>query len=380
MGARRAAGYVAAAMKIRLASFNLNNLFERPRLLQLPGFSTTAAKVLKDVERLTALLESTSYAGAIGGEIVALLTKYGFAKKNGGNEWFDVQQVRAKLFSVGQTGLKLKAAGRADWLGWVELKREDVNNAAIKNTARVVAAVNADVLCTVETESRPAMDRFNAQALRPAQASYPHFLLVDGNDPRGIDVGVFSRFPIRSVRSHVDDTFAGANGKPYVVFSRDCAEYEIALPDGRTLWLLANHFKSQGYGTPASNDAKRLKQTQRVREILLARFDLKKDLVVVAGDFNAAPTSASLKPLLTTPNLRDAFDAPVFAGQPRWTYHGGKQQLDYLLLSKPLFAAIKAVGIERRGVWMKGVTPFPEVTGDANAASDHAAVWAEVEV
>lgn len=367
-------------MKLRLASFNLNNLFERPRVLQLPGFSATAAQVLKDIERLTVLLESASYADATGAEIVALLTKYGFAKKNGSNEWFDIQQARGKLFSLGKTGLTLKAAGRADWLGWVDLKREDVNDDAIKNTARVVAAVNADVLCTVETESRPALDRFNAQALRPAQANYPHFLLVDGNDPRGIDVGVFSRFPIRSVRSHVDDTYTGANGKPYVVFSRDCAEYEIELPGGRTLWLLANHFKSQGYGTPASNDAKRLKQTQRVREILLERFDLKKELVVVAGDFNAEPTSASLKPLLTTPNLRDAFEASVFKNQPRWTYHGGKQQLDYLLLSKPLFAAVKTVGIERRGMWMKGVTPFPEVTGDTNAASDHAAVWAEVEV
>lgn len=367
-------------MKLRLASFNLNNLFERPRLLQLPGFSASAAKVLKDVERLTSLLENPSYAGAVGSEIVALLTKYGFAKKNGGNEWFAIQQIRGKLFSVGQAGLKLKAAGRADWLGWIELKREDVNDIAIRNTARVVAAVNADVLCTVETESRPAMDRFNKQALRPANATYPHFLLVDGNDERGIDVGVFSRFPIRSVRSHVDDTFAGTNGKLYPIFSRDCAEYEIELPGGRTLWLLANHFKSQGYGTPASNDAKRLKQTQRVREILLARFDLKQDLVAVAGDFNAEPKSGSLKPLLTTPHLRDAFDAPVFKNQPRWTYHGGKQQLDYLLLSKPLFDAVRAVGIERRGMWTKGVEPFPEVNDEANAASDHAAVWADVEV
>ncbi|WP_415910438.1 endonuclease/exonuclease/phosphatase family protein [Oleiharenicola sp. Vm1] len=358
-------------MKMRLASFNLNNLFERPRVLQLPGFSASAAKVLKDIERLTVLLESESYAGATGAEIVALLQGYGFAKTNGGNEWFDLQQARGKLFSVSKGRLALKAAGRADWLGWVDLKRENVNDRAIQNTARIVATANADVLCTVETESRPAMDRFNAQALRPAKAAYPHFLLVDGNDERGIDVGVFSRHPIRSVRSHVDDTFTGADRKPHRVFSRDCAEYEIELPGGRTLWLLANHFKSQGYGTPASNDAKRLRQTQRVREIL-RRFDLQKDLVVVAGDFNAAPQCASLQPLLTTPGLRDAFDSPKFAGQPRWTYHGGKQQLDYLLLSAPLFAGVAAVGIERAGLPSKG--------SEASAASDHAAIWAEVDL
>lgn len=365
-------------MKLRLASYNLNNLFQRPKLFELPGFSATAKAVLTDIERLTSLLERDSYAGAVGVEIVALLKKHGFATAKG-NPWFEVQQVRGKLFSAGKKGLTLKAAGRGDWLGWVELTREKVDDEATRNTARVVAAVKADVLCVVETESRPALERFNVQALKPLKAHYPHFLLIDGNDPRGIDVGVYSRFPIRCVRSHVDDTFTGQDGKPYRVFSRDCPEYEITLPDGRALWVLANHFKSQGYGTPASNDAKRLKQTTRVREILKS-FDLKKDLVVVAGDFNADPANASLKPLLTTPHLRDAFDAPPFAGQPRWTYHTGKQQLDYLMLSAPLFAAVKTVGAERRGMWKKSEVHFPEVTGLQNAASDHAAVWAEVEI
>lgn len=366
-------------MKLRLASYNLNNLFQRPRLFELPGFSATAKAVLTDVERLTTLLDKESYAGPTGGEIATLLKKYGFAKRNGGNDYFEVQQARGKLFSVGANGLTLKAAGRADWLGWVEVKREDVDGGAVQNTARVISAVDADVLCTVETESRPAMERFNTQALRPLKADYPHYLLVDGNDPRGIDVGLYSRFPIRCVRSHVDDTYTGKDRKAYRIFSRDCPEFEVSLPDGRTLWVLANHFKSQGYGTPAGNDAKRLKQTTRLRDIL-GRFDLKKDLVVVAGDFNADPASKSLAPLLTVPHLRDVFDAPVFAGQPRWTYHTGKQQLDYLLVSAPLFAALKAAGIERRGLWKKDEPHFPEITGPANAASDHAAVWADVEI
>lgn len=365
-------------MKLRLASYNLNNLFRRPKLLQLPGFSATARPVLKDVDTLSDLLAQDSYAGATGAKIIALLTKYGFASGKG-NPWFDVNQAKSKLFSASKGKLTLKAASRSDWLGWVELKAEEVNDEATRNTGRVIAAVQPDVLAVVEAESRPALVRFNDQVLKPQQAAFPHTLLVDGNDPRGIDVGVYSRHPIRSVRSHVDDTYIGKNNKPYRVFSRDCPEYEIGLPGGKTLWLLVNHFKSQGYGSPAGNDAKRLKQAERVRAIL-ARFDLTKDLIAVAGDFNAKPGHASIAPLLATPHLRDVCDAPVFAGQPRWTYHSGKQQLDYLLVSAPLFAAIKAVGIERRGMVAKGVTPFPEVTKDANAASDHAAVWAEMDI
>jgi len=366
-------------MKLRLATYNLNNLFRRPKLLQLPGFSAAARPILQDVDTLSDLLAQDSYAGATGARIVALLTKHGFASGKG-NPWFDLNQAKSKLFAASkQKGVTLKAAGRADWLGWVELKAEDVNDDATRNTGRVIAAVRPDVLAVVEAENRPALVRFNEQVLKPQQAAFPHTLLVDGNDPRGIDVGVYSRHQIRGVRSHVDDTYLGKDMKPHRVFSRDCPEYEIALPGGKTLWLLVNHFKSQGYGSQAGNDAKRLRQAERVRAIL-GRFDLKKDLVAVAGDFNAKPGHASIAPLLATPHLRDVGDAPAFAGQPRWTYYSGKQQLDYLLVSAPLFAAIKAVGIERRGMVGKGVTPFPEVTKEANAASDHAAVWAEIDL
>ena len=36
--------------------------------------------------------------------------------------------------------------GRSDWIGWFELKRAAVEETAIENTARVISAVNADVL------------------------------------------------------------------------------------------------------------------------------------------------------------------------------------------------------------------------------------------
>ena len=58
-------------------------------------------------------------------------------------------------------------------------------------------------------------------------------MLVDGNDPRGMDVGLMTRSAeaIVSVRSHVDDCDEAGNP----VFSRVCHEYEIALPGGGTL-------------------------------------------------------------------------------------------------------------------------------------------------
>ncbi len=65
-------------MKLRLASFNANNLFQRPKIFQLEGLSVEAAKVLEDVLKLEELLANANYSGATGKSIVGLLKKYDF--------------------------------------------------------------------------------------------------------------------------------------------------------------------------------------------------------------------------------------------------------------------------------------------------------------
>ncbi len=369
-------------MKLRIATYNLNNLFDRARLLNEEGFSAKSKPVLLDIQKLGELLEEPSYAGATGTQILALLKKYHLDNRNKKPEFFFINEVRERLFKVSKGVTVLAAAGRGDWVGWIELVREAVDAASTENTARVIQALNADVLCTVEVESRLVLDRFNRLVQGKFPPTYAHNLLVDGNDERGIDVGLLSRFEIRSVRSHIDDAFTAANGQQFTVFSRDCAEYEIALPGGETLWMLCNHFKSQGFGSPASNNAKRQRQADRVRAIL-KRFDLKKELVVVAGDFNDQPDSAPLKSLLATPDLFDTLTSPLLAG-PRWTYQD-KTALDYLLVSKALQAKLTAVAIERRGIFsatnfQNHFPHFPEVTSKTDQASDHAAVVAEFDV
>ena len=274
----------------------------------------------------------------------------------------------------------LRAAGRADWFGWVELSRAEVDGVTTGHTAEVIREVDADVLCLVEVEDRTTLERFNTQALEPLGVDYPHSLLVDGNDPRGIDIGLYSRFPVRSVLPHIDDVYTGADGRPYRVFSRDCPEFEIVIPGKRRLWVLGNHLKSQGYGSKAGNDRKRRLQSDRVVAIL-KRYKLKRDWVVVAGDLNDFPDSKPLEPLTQHPDLHDVLKTPHWTG-PDWTYHSGKKRLDYLFVSTALRSKLKAAGINRRGIFQRSSASNPEpclptITSTANQASDHAAVWAE---
>jgi len=366
---------------MRIATFNVENLFTRVRALNAD--TQKNQQVMEDVTRLQELIGKETYSPEDKAEMKQILERNNVEQE--GKRNFFVQQIRGHLYTAakqhprGKTVIsRIKADGRATWAGWIDFDRDMFDSAAVENTARVIAEINADVLCLVEIESRPAMVEFNKRFLK-RKSRYPYKLLIDGNDPRGIDVGIFSRLEIGSLRSHVEDRIGA-----HEIFSRDCAEYEIILPNGKSLWMLCNHFKSRGYGSPANNDAKRLKQSMRVRTIL-ERFDLKKDLVVVAGDFNELPDSASLAPLLTqTAHLRNAFEK-LAADADQWTHRDDvrkNKQIDYLLLSDPLFNACEKIGVERRGIFSKtnfsGKYPhFDTIKSEAAQASDHAAVWVD---
>jgi endonuclease/exonuclease/phosphatase family metal-dependent hydrolase len=362
---------------MRIATYNVENLFSRIRAMAGDDEAANAA-VLADVAALQRLIDQPIYRTTDKTRMLQLLRKH---KVLGPSGPFFLQQTRQRLVST--TG-RIVANGRANWVGWIEWRREMVAAPAIENTGRVIRAVDADVLCFIEVESRPVLRRFNDTILKPAP--YRHAMVIDGNDDRGIDVGIASRWPIRNMRSHVDDPDP-VTKRP--VFSRDCAEFQIDVPGRRTLWVLVNHFKSRGYGRQSDNDAKRLRQAERVSEIL-KRFNLARDWVVVAGDLNELPKSASLAPLLHRAGLRNTFDA-LPAGADRWTHRGDaipskNDQIDYLLVSAALWPRLQQVGIERRGIWSKTkktrekYPPLPSVTGDTSSASDHALVWAELDL
>jgi endonuclease/exonuclease/phosphatase family metal-dependent hydrolase len=228
----------------------------------------------------------------------------------------------------------------------VIVKRDTLPSEAQHNTAEVIKTIDADIQCVVEVEDRLTLERFNDSLLKGPRA-YPYNIVIDGNDPRGIDVGLLSRFPIAAVNTHVFDKTSKTSKSR--IFSRDCLEVEFSLPRKRQLFVLVNHFKSQGYGTQASSDARRKGQANRVAAIL-RRYDLEKDLVVVAGDFNDGPQSAPLTTLLRTKNLTDVLAKQFPDPRERWTYRD-KSQLDYLLVSKPLADAMTVAGIERRGLF-----------------------------
>jgi hypothetical protein len=95
--------------------------------------------------------------------------KWAWLRANRGS--FDVEHT--------DPGIEIVADGRGDWVGWLELATEPVDETSTHMTAQVI-----DLLAD----------------------QYGHVMLIDGNDTRGIDVGILTSPRSRSARCAATST------------------------------------------------------------------------------------------------------------------------------------------------------------------------------
>lgn len=363
-------------MKIRVATYNLENLFTRPAAMAADA-GKAGQQAIDDHAAVNALIARPAYSDADQARLLELERTYGFADLNApANALIVLNKVRGQLYSKSRAGVvSVKARSRGDWTGWFELRRTDIRWQATLNTARVIAEVRPDVLICVEAENRPTLLRFNDQVLGAEfQRAFDHVMVIDGNDDRGIDVGLLSRFPLDGMRSHVDDR--NPNGER--TFSRDCPEYVVALQNGQRLAILPNHFKSKRGGNDHRARARRLAQAVRAAELASAARQIT-DLVLLGGDLNDTPDSTELAPLWHD-GFKDVQSHPSYPTDRPGTFDTGtaRNKIDYLIMSPVLHNHLQATGIERRGSYHPNTwVPFDTVRSKADEASDHHLVWAD---
>ena len=264
---------------MRLASFNVENLFARakvlntatwaegqPQLAAFERFNRTAQRrfyrkvdkeqMLRDLETLSVIARASSNGRLIRQPNVG--AQMAILRENRG----DFMIERRK------TGIEIVATGRASWIGWLELAVESVDEVAIEMTAKVIRDLAAGVLAVVEAEHRPSLVRFNEAMLANR---YRHVMLVDGNDQRGIDVGLLTTAsrPIVRVESHVDDRDT-KNTEPLLrtnrLFSRDAPVFTVRC-GSEDLFVVVNHLKSQSPTGSEPPDDLRTRQSTRLAAI-----------------------------------------------------------------------------------------------------------------
>jgi endonuclease/exonuclease/phosphatase family metal-dependent hydrolase len=382
--------------KVVVASFNVENLFARPKAFDLMD-PAAGEPVLAAYHEFNALIAAPVYSDADRVRMLELLValdvyavnaqgavrrkqaqtpRWAWLRKNRGS--FD-REPKDPAKSV-----EIIANGRPDWIGWVELATETTDEVGTRTTARVIGDIDADVIAIIEAEDRPSLVRLNQELLG---GRYEHVMLVDGNDDRGIDVGIMTKkgFDIRTIRSNVD-----VKDRTGPVFSRDCAQYEISTPAGEVVHVLVNHFKSQS-GGGAAKRRRQAREVRRIAEELVAAGEN----VIVLGDLNEG------QPSLTKPatNLKELFapDGPLVScyelpgfdpGTRPGTFDacGIRNRLDYLLVSRSLESRFRSGHLFRKGLWGTRQTrptdweTYPEMTNHNQQASDHAALVVELDL
>lgn len=268
----------------------------------------------------------------------------------------------------------------------VALTRKDP--ADRKLLADRIKDMNLDVLCVQEVEDIETLRHFASTEL---DGLYPHVMLLEGNDPRLIDVAVMSKLPIGAGVTWQTSVHPAQPQER--VFSRDLLQMQILSSDRKRvlLTLFVNHLKSkfvphtqdQTLGTIAANN--RRKRQSESAAAIIASVMRPDSAFAVLGDFNDTPESAPLAPLARHPDLRlvnaltsakETNEMPETKSPPTthiWTHRfkpSGKpavyELLDHIWLSPSLATKQTGAFIQRRQ---------KRVTGDG---SDHDPAWVEL--
>lgn len=213
--------------------------------------------------------------------------------------------------------------------------------AKLERVAAVLVRLDADLVLLQELENLALLERL------AARAGYPEARLVEGADPRGIDVAALSRLPVEAYVSHRDDR--DEDGGP--LWPRDCVEVHLRVA-GRRVVALGSHFSS-----PLSDDGtRRRRQAARMRVLADAAAD-GGALVLAGGDLNDGPDADALAPLLGD----GGWIGPAAALPPElawtWSGSGAGRILDHLLVPAHDVGAVVRSSVEGGA--------------DVAAASDH---------
>lgn len=322
---------------MRIATFNLNNLFSRY------NFSA-------DIDTLP---------NGFGEASVGMMTR---------------------LDPAGASGAKFRTFAGRLVKGKPPVKRAQL--------AQRIAAIDPDVLAVQEVEDVTTLTAFANEEL--AELDYRYVVLVEGNDPRLIDVGLLSRYPIGQVTSWRHAVAQPTYTQP--VFGRDLLQVDILTQDHsrRLLTIFNTHLKSN-FCPRGQNPAAYRQQVLRIRAKqaataarIVAGQTQPDSPYLVCGDMNDSPTSPALEPLVKdkTLNLVDGL-AHAVADRPAppcktpapdrpWSYvfesdhePADYQLFDQIWLSPALAQSLTTAGIGRR-IHLKG------------DASDHDPTWVDL--
>jgi hypothetical protein len=156
---------------VAVASFNVENLFARPKAFNT-GDRAAGEPILAMYREFNTLIANRVYSAANRDRMREFLVALGIYHVTGQGAvrrrvtvtprwaWLRKTEVVSAVSPATQRRVwRSSRCGRSDWIGWLELATETINEIGVRMTARIIADLDADIIAIIEAEDRPSLVR-----------------------------------------------------------------------------------------------------------------------------------------------------------------------------------------------------------------------------
>ena len=218
------------------------------------------------------------------------------------------------LFDMKKSGYEYKEYVPNSKSGWTK----KMLSIKIKNLARVIKDVNADIISLQEVESKEVLKRLN---LALGEKKYPY--MYSSFQTKGIDVVLLSKYPIREHNS-------------YNILKRFRPIYRVVVNiEDLDVTIFMNHWPS--YKHPVKTRMKFAKKLKSLTE--------KEENFILLGDFNS-PLKKDKKgwgkevELVSQDNYNLWYDVP-YNQRYSYKFYKIKNAIDHIIVSKSMYKRYK---------------------------------------
>lgn len=213
--------------------------------------------------------------------------------------------------------------------------------------AESIDRLDADVLSLQELSSKETLEN-HVLSRRGLAEKYPYVAYIKSHDPRGINVGIISKYPFTQVTSHQDEPVKYVDGSGEGRFSRDLLRVDLNLdkdPEAE-MTVYTTHSKSRRPSDPGetSSDIKRLSEATTARQIVEREMkEFPNRFFVVTGDLNDNTDDASVQALLNPKSGEPWLDSldhlsekerNTWPANPNQTHGHDPEQFDHIIYAE----------------------------------------------
>ena len=253
--------------------------------------------------------------------------------------------------------------------------------------AESIDRMDADVVSLQELSSRETLEN-HVLNRRGLAEKYPYIAYVRGNDERGIQIGIISKFPFTNVVTHKDSPVPFVDGSGTGKFSRDLLRVDLNLDQDPEpeLTVYTTHSKSRHPSSSGvSSDTRRISEATAIRNIAEKEMSaFPNRLYVITGDLNDNTDDKSVQALLNPAGKEPWLDSldhlpenerNTWPANPNAGGNFGPEQFDHIIYPQHFDGQLLESKPVRFGQSLDSDTRWV-----SSAASDHLPVIAKFEV